>query len=307
MKIFKARGKLKVFLLFLVFSVISSFVGKLITSHEKDILFRLIISDVPENNIIYDESHEYVKLKIKGYGFNLAKFYFSKPELIISAKKLHKIDNKFIWKKNKNFDEIKSSFNGLVDLLDINADSILFYFDEYASARKRIKTNLEINYAPGFDSFKKPIISNDSIKILGPEELLNKIKYIETEITKLKNINSDIATDLSLINPDYKNIILDFESINYKLDVDQFVEESISVPVNVVGSKDVKFTYFPKELNLKFFVSINDYKLIDSNEFKIECIFDENNNYLIPQITAAPKFVKNIRISSNQIELVILE
>ena len=78
MKLFKARGKLNVFLLFFTFSVISSLIGKIITSYEKDITFRLIISDVPENNIIYDESHEYVKLKVKGYGFNLAKFYFNK-------------------------------------------------------------------------------------------------------------------------------------------------------------------------------------------------------------------------------------
>lgn len=307
MKLFKARGKLNVFLLFFTFSVIFSVIGKIITSYEKNITFRLIISDVPENNIIYDESHEYVKLKVKGYGFNLAKFYFNKPELKISANSLSKTNNKFIWEKNKNFDEIKSSLSGSVDVIDISTDSILFYFDEYTSAKKIIKTNIDLNYETGFDSYKKPLISNDSIKILGPKEILDKIKYIETKVTKLENINSDLEIDISLINPDYKNIILDFESIKYKLNVDQFIEESLSVPVYVMGGENIKFTYFPKELNLKFSVSINDHKKIDPNAFKIECFFDENNNYLIPQLTASPKFVKNIRMSSNQIELVILE
>tara|TARA_B100001939_G_scaffold347807_1_gene370716 strand:+ start:2000 stop:2923 length:924 start_codon:yes stop_codon:yes gene_type:complete len=307
MKLFKARGKLNVFLLFFTFSVISSLIGKIITSYEKDITFRVIISDVPENNIIYDESHEHVKLKVKGYGFNLAKFYFNKPELKISANSLSKTNNKFIWEKNINFDEIKSSLSGSVDVIDISTDSILFYYDEYASAKKIIKTNIEINYEPGFDSYKKPLISNDSIKILGPKEILDKIRYIETKVTKLENINNDLEIDIGLVNPDYKNIILDFESIKYKLTVDQFIEESVSVPVDVIGDEDIKFTYFPKELNLKFSVSVNDQKKIDPNEFKIECIFNENNNYLIPQITSSPKFVKNIRMSSNQIELVILE
>ena len=42
-------------------------------------------------------------------------------------------------------------------------------------------------------------------------------------------------------------------------------------------------------------------------DFRIECIFDKNKSTLKPRLTKKPDFIKKSRLSSNQVQLIILE
>ena len=88
MKIFPNKGKFNVFVIFLILAISTSLVGKLTSSYDKDIVFKLVVIDEPSDKVIFDKSHDSVLLKVRGYGFNLAKYYLSTPELKISIKKL---------------------------------------------------------------------------------------------------------------------------------------------------------------------------------------------------------------------------
>ena len=173
--------------------------------------------------------------------------------------------------------------------------------------KKKIKPNIIINYDSGFDSFKSPVLTNDSVNILGPKDILKKIDYVETESITLNNVNSDISINLKILQPEFGNLYLDINSLKFNLDVDQYTEEVISVPVNVLSSTGIKFNFYPKELDVKYFISIEDYKKTTPMDFRIDCFFDENQNFLIPQLTKKPDFIKNTRLGSSQIQLIILE
>ena len=95
--------------------------------------------------------------------------------------------------------------------------------------------------------------------------------------------------------------------IEYKLEVDQYTEETVTVPVNILSNENIKYNYYPKELSVKYFISIDDYKKITPIDFRIECKLDKNQSTLIPFLTKKPDFVKNVRLSSNQIQVIILE
>ena len=88
MKVFSSQGKFNVFIIFLILAISSSLVGKLTSTYDKDILFELVLTDLPQDKVVYDKSHDSVMLKVRGYGFNLAKYYFETPSLNISVKKL---------------------------------------------------------------------------------------------------------------------------------------------------------------------------------------------------------------------------
>ena len=81
MKFFSSQGKFNVFVIFLILAISSSLVGKLTSTYDKDILFKLVLTDLPKDKVIYDKSHDSVMLKVRGYGFNLAKYYFDTPNL----------------------------------------------------------------------------------------------------------------------------------------------------------------------------------------------------------------------------------
>ena len=103
MKVFSSQGKFNVFIIFLILAISSSLVGKLTSTYDKDILFKLVLTDLPKDKVVYDKSHDSVMLKVRGYGFNLAKYYFETPSLNISVKKLKESNNTFLWNQKENF------------------------------------------------------------------------------------------------------------------------------------------------------------------------------------------------------------
>ena len=124
---------------------------------------------------------------------------------------------------------------------------------------------------------------------------------------KLNNVNSDIQINLSLIKPAFDDLSIDLSVIEYKLEVDQYTEEIVTVPVNILSKENIKYNYYPKELSVKYFISIDDYKKTTPIDFRIECKLDKNQSTLIPFLTKKPDFIKNARLSSNQIQVIILE
>ena len=307
MKIYSSQGKFNVFLIFLILAISTSLVSKLTSTYDKNIVFKLTVTDVPEDKVIYEKSHDSVELKVRGFGFSLAKYYFKTPELKISAKKLKELNNSFLWEQKQNFTDTKLNFDSSIELLTIFEDSIILYFDQYISEKKFIKTNISVNYQSGFDSFKAPLISNDSVTILGPKDVVRKIDYVDTEFVKLNNVNSDIQINLSLLKPAFDDLSIDLSMIEYKLEVDQYTEETVTVPVNILSNENIKYNYYPKELSVKYFISIDDYKKTTPIDFRIESTLDKNQSILIPYLTKKPDFIKNARLSSNQIQLIILE
>jgi len=307
MKIFSNQGKFNVFLIFLVLAISSSLIGKLTSTYDKNIIFKLEVIDVPKDKVIYEKSHDSVLLKVRGYGFNLAKYYFETPSLEISVKKLKEINNTFLWDQKENFNETKLSFDSSVEMLNISEDSLFFYFDQYISQKKYIKPNVSIDYKPGYDSFKPYLITNDSVTILGPKDILKEIEYVDTEFIRLNNVNSDVNINLNLLKPAFDELTFDFTDVQYKLEVDQYTEEIINIPVNILGDNNYKYNFYPKELSVKYFISVDNYKKTSPIDFRIECLFDQNQSVLIPSLTKKPNFVKNVKLSSNQIQLIILE
>ena len=65
--------------------------------------------------------------------------------------------------------------------------------------------------------------------------------------------------------------------------------------------------YFPKEITVKYFISVDEYKKTTPIDFRIECVFDQNKTVLTPILTKKPDFIKNARLNSNQVQLIILE
>ncbi len=306
MSLFSNTGKSNIYLIFVILAILTSLITKLTAKYEKDIVFRVIVEDHEDEKFIYKKSHDSLMLRVRGYGFNLAKYYLESPELRISIKKLKEVNNTFIWSQSENFNETKQSFDPSIELKSISEDSILFYFDKFISAKIPIKPNININYVVGYDSFYSPVLSVDSVNVLGPNEVIEKIKYINTEPITLDDVKSDISIQLSLENKD-SNIFYEIEKTSYDLKVNQYTEETIDIPVNVLSNGMYNFNYYPKELSVKYIVSIEDYNKINSTDFRIDCVFNKNQSFLVPEITKKPDFVKNAKLSSSKIQLIIIK
>jgi len=308
--VYKTR-KFNVFLFFLLLALIYSMLSKLTSNYTKTIVFAVKAVDVPSDQVVLDQSIDSIRLELKGYGYNLAKYYIDQPIIEISLNNLNKVKSKYQWTKQRNFSDLQSKFNKSVSLVSSSVDQIDFIIEQYESKKVPIELELDIDYKPGFDSFQEYKLSKDSITVTGPNSLIDTINVIQTHKLVLNKIDSEINTKIRIKSPENSNIIYSDTEIDFQLKVEKFTEESIKVPITIVNIDDnMKINYYPKVVSVLYRVSIKDYKAVNPMDFRVECdlnMINKDNSVLISSITKKPSNVKKCRIENNQIQYVIIE
>ena len=308
MKLDFSSGKTNVFLVFLGLAIITSFTSKLLTTYEKNIDFSVYASDLPNDKVLTDQSSEKISLKLKGYGFNFARYYFKNPELKFSVNDMKTNKSSFVWTKEKNLFSLEKYVRPMI-LLNISDDSLVFFFDKFSNKSIPIKVSADINYAAGYGNFGLLKITPDSVEVIGPNNSIQKINFIETELISIQNVKNDLKGKIKLKTDGLENTIIENTEVDYYLNVDQYTEETVDVNINVVSNLNKSsFNFFPKTVKVKFLVSVDNYVKINPTDFKIECYVDDilKNDYLL-EVVKKPDMIKNISLSTEKIQLIVLE
>ena len=88
-----------------------------------------------------------------------------------------------------------------------------------------------------------------------------------------------------------------------------YTEQTVDVNINVVSNLNkLSFNYFPKTVKVKFLVSVDNYIKINPIDFKIECYVNDilKNDYPLV-VVKKPEMIKNISLSTEKIQLIMLE
>ena len=308
MKFGFSSGKTNVFLVFLGLAIITSFTSKLVSTYEKNIDFTVLPSDLPNDKVLTDQSSEKVSLKLKGYGFNFARYYFKNPILKLSINEMKTNKSSFIWTKEKNLFSLER-FVSPMTLLSISEDSLVFYFDKYITKSIPVKGFTEIKYASGYGNFGPLELKPDSVKVIGPGNAIQTINSIKTESISFENVKNDLRGKIKLKLDSLENTIIENTEVEYFLNVDQFTEETVDVNINVVSNfNKSSFNFFPKTVKVKFLVNVDNYVKLNPIDFKIECYIDDllKNDYSL-EVVKKPDFIKNVSLSTEKIQLIMLE
>ena len=166
------------------------------------------------------------------------------------------------------------------------------------------------NFAIGFDLIDEFQSSPDSITIIGPESILKTLRSISTKQIELNEINSSVDMSVELNIPsEIKQLNFSHESVSIFAEVDKFTEGMVNVPVTIVNlPEQLDISFFPKEMSVVFYSSLEAYNTIDQTDFTVECDFNlltADNNYLNPVLVNKPLSVKTAQLKITQLEFII--
>lgn len=304
--------KINVFLLFLTLSFIVLMVLKLSTIYTNTISFKINKIQVPESYLVLNDSSHELKITLKTSGFNLLKYYFKKPYININFKEnIETSKGYYIWNKHQGFSDLIPQFSKDIEIISVNPDTLKFRFDINAVKKVPVILNSKLLFSVGFDLLDSIKISPDSIKIIGPEILVSEIEKIETDTFRLKGIKKTINNSISLNLPKNENLSYSESTVQIHADVDKFTEGHLKIPITVINIPDsLKIKYFPKKLYVTYYTSLSNYNKITASDFIVTCDFNKIDSiaeFLKPQIVAQPKEARNVKLSQDQIEFIIIE
>jgi len=228
--------------------------------------------------------------------------------LKFSINEMKTFKSSFIWTKEKNLFSLER-FVSPMTLLNISEDTLFFYFDKYTTKSIPVNGLTEIKYAAGYGNYGPLELKPDSVKVIGPTNAIQTINSIKTESISFENVKNDLRGKIKLELDSLENTIIENTEVEYFLDVDQFTEETVDVNINVVSNfNKSSFNFFPKTVKVKFLVSVDNYVKINPIDFKIECYVDDllKNNYSL-EVVKKPEMIKNISLSTDKIQLIMLE
>jgi len=302
--------RINVFLLFLALSFMFLLLTKLTQDYTKTITFDAKPFNAEENFVILSDSTHNLDITLSSYGFKFLKYYLTNPTVTVDLSNIDHFDKQYIWTNRNGLAHLNTQFSESVKVLAVNPDSLVFKYDISGIKKVPVILNSKVVFAPGYDILESYKVIPDSIKVIGPQILLDSIISIKTKLLSLERINTNINERLNVILPDSsENLVYSHKSVNISGHIEKFTEGSIEVPVDITNVPDsLQINYFPKTINVLYYTSLTNFKNITTSDFIVECDFSSLNSEsskLEPKLVKYPKNVKNVKLSQKQIEFVI--
>ena len=302
--------RLNVFVLFLFLSFLISLLVKLSNNYTQTLNFEFSPTGLKSNEVIISEVPKSINVTISGRGFELLKYYIEKPVIEVDFSQLRKNNTQYVWSESEQLDKIINHFDSKIVVKSINPDTVVFPFDSQFIKKVPVMVIVNPTFAVGFDLIDDFRSSPDSITVTGPESMLKIINSVSTKKIELNEINSAVDFPVELnISPSLSQLNFSHQSVSVVANVGKFTEGMVNVPVTIVNvPEDLIINFFPKEISVVFYSSLDAYANINEADFIVECDFNlltADNNYLNPVLVKQPLDVKTAQLKITQLEFII--
>lgn len=311
-KSFKS-GRLNVFLLFLLLSFSVLIFTKLSQKYSNTLIINIDANNVPATQILQLDSTPKMEVSYSDYGFKILYHGFKTLNFPIDFKDdVEAKDRLYIWKSKQNVMAIENFLGNTSEVLSIKPDSIVFSFDTLSTKKVPVILKSKIDYKLGYDALDSVILQPDSVKLIGADSRIKKIKSLNTKQLVLSSIEDDVNQSITIEVPkEFEDVRISPKTVNVSIPVDKFTEGEVEVPVIVNNiSEAMRINYFPKAIKVVYYVSLENYKNVKATDFKIVCDFaeaqDRNQSYFIPKLTIENNKVKSARMKQDKVEYIIV-
>jgi len=269
-------------IIFLISIGISTFMWlliKLSKDYEVEISLPVSYINMPKNMTVNQSADSVIRLKLTDNGFDLLSNSITSPFRSMTLdlntfKKKRITDNKtkyyvLCYSLEK---ELKKTFNNPSEINQIKPDSLVMVFENLASRKIAIIPKIHTELAPQYQLSEDINISPDSILIFGVKDDLSKISQIYTEEKEFKKVNKNIRTKLKLIIPQHITSQKNHTELNIK--VEKYTESELTIPIEIDFYHKDSIKIFPRDIHLKFAVSLENYHKIKPDQFRVIGIRD---------------------------------
>ena len=309
--LFKSK-KINVFLLFFLLAFSILVLTKLSKVYTATISFDVNPINVDDTFVLINQDNAKLNITLETYGFDWLRYAINRPLLDVDFNTdIVKIDSTLIWSMSRGFANINKQFSKEKKIISINPDTLSFKYDSNSIKYVPIVLHANIQYEAGYNTLDVVKTKPDSLKLIGPSSILRKIQTINTDNVNLldvkANINKKIVLKLDSLGDKVKT---NLKEVQLEVTVSKFSEGVVSLPIEVINVPDgITLNYFPKQISLSYATSLENFKNISADDFKVVCNYKDaiDNSFLTPDIVKQPSSVKNIRLLQQKIEFIIKE
>ena len=267
----KDKRSVLTFLVFLAISTALWFLIKLSENYTTQTTFKLQFVEVPTDKWISSDDQS-VKMSLMIDGFHTLRCKMIREPNRFVTIPLDEVPYRF---ESGNTYSFSSQYvaEKVAERLGINASDITMndakiYFSMDALKMKVVPVVLrsDIKTQRQYDLYGIPVLDPSSVTIYGPQEVVDSIKAVKTELLAKTNVSQSFSETLPLDLLDGQ-IRSNIKEVKANVQVERFTEMDVEVPIHITSNQRVRF--FPETMSVKCLVAIRDYASITPESFTV--------------------------------------
>ena len=306
------RRSVLTFLVFLALSTAAWFLVKLSENYTTQTSFRLQIEEAPADKWI-SSGDQSVKMSLLIDGFHTLRYKMIREPnrfVTVSLEEVpYRIENGDTYSFSSQYVAEKVAERLGINASDITMNDAKIYFTLDALKSKVVPVVLrsDIKTQRQYDIYGIPMLDPSSVTIYGPEEVIDTVKSVKTEMLSRANVNQGFSETLALNLLDGM-IRSNTKEVKASVQVEKFTETDVEVPIKVTDS--LKLRFFPETMTVKCLVAIKDYSSISPDQFSV-AIDRQQLKAMQPlldvRLAAWPQYVQILSTHPDKVEYLIVQ
>lgn len=301
---FEKREKVIAFSVALFFALCLWFIVNLSRDFNITVEVPIDLSNLPSDVTVSSDIPETASVALTGEGWNLIPVYTNPPRVLINAES----DDVNLTEQLRNQVSVFSNLN----ILQVRPSQLTIERERKVSKKIPVRNRTRFELADQYGLLSDPVISPDSVTVIGAESVLDEIEYWDTAETEITNINDSINRVVQLES--MSGVTLEPSTVILSMDVAEFTESEIRVPIrtrnlpsgravsynpsSITVRYDVPLDQFSEVQGVRLFNAYVDYSLIEEDDLgtiapDVEIV---ENNYNVRLRSFQPPRVSYFRI-----------
>lgn len=260
---------------------------------------------VPADVVFDNPLPDFIEIRVADKGSEIFRLdLLRKDTLKINVKEMADGGNTML-QGNQYLQLIRAQLASSTNLRGYSPASISLAMSKLQSKELRITFDGEITTNRANLIADSAVFIPEKVTAYGSRESLDQLKTALTEYTVFKNLKSTSQLAVK-INP-VEGVKFIPSQVEIYIPIEEYTERTFEVPItarNVPAHLDVKF--FPSRVNVSFSVTLEEYKKIAQEDFKIQLDyrdFHSNDDGRVQlELTHKPSSVINARVSPSSVE-----
>lgn len=267
----KNKRSVLTFLVFLVISTALWFLIKLSENYTTQTTFGVQFTEVPADKWI-SSPEQSVKMSLSIDGFHtMRNKMIREPNRFVTIP-MDEVPYRFESGNTYSFssqyvaEKVAERLGISASNITMNDAKIYFSMDALKSKVVPVVLRSDIKTQRQYDLYGIPMLDPSSVTIFGPQEVIDSIKAVKTELLSKINVNQSFSETLSLDLLDGQ-IHSNVKEVKADVKVEKYTELDIEVPIKVIDS--LKLRFFPETMSVKCLVAMRDYASITPESFSV--------------------------------------
>ena len=267
----------------------------------------------PAEEWYVQNTEEVLLVDVQGFGFSLMWLKISgksEIEINLSNFEVKGVDSDpfIVVPTEYLLNKIGKLFPGQESIKGLFPNILKIDLSPVITKKVHIRSRVSLAMESGF-KLKNSVLIPSEINIVGPEDVLSNIEFINTEIDSILNIKEDMDVSILLDADSLRKWIEFDQNVMLKVDVDELTSGSIIVQIDaMVEDSQNRIKVLPTKVVVYYQVGLSDYELVNEKLFKAYVSLPSEGELpdrLKVKISNLPDFVEVTRIEPSRVEYLL--